>query len=114
MGLSPPTSSVRITSGRAAQQIGDLLVAAQLLGFVGRGGALEEQELGAQQAAALGALRHGVLRVGVAAGEIREHFDALATGEVALLARGTEFARTALARLLEARARRGQFRSPSA
>ena len=39
----------------AIQRLGDRLVGGQLLGLVRRGGAVEEQEFGAQQAAALGA-----------------------------------------------------------
>jgi hypothetical protein len=62
----------------------------QLLVLVRRRIALEEQELGAQQATALGTVRHRHLRLGERA-EIREHFDANAVGCPAIGVRGRAF-----------------------
>jgi hypothetical protein len=61
----------------AVQGRGDGLVLAGLLVLVGRSGALEEQELGAQQARALRAVGRGGQGV-VQRADIAEHLDALA------------------------------------
>ena len=54
-GLSAPASSVRTTSGRPSSAHGDLAQGLDLLVLVGQLRAVEEEELGAQQADALGA-----------------------------------------------------------
>ena len=81
-----------------------LLVAAQLLLFIGRGVAFEEQEFRAQQPAAFGALRHGERRIRLGAGEVGEHLDALAAREMAIRsARRQSAARAARGRVRDAR-----------
>ena len=91
-GLSPPTSSVRITTGRPAKRRDDALVLRSLLGFVGRRVAIEEQELRAQQAAAFGALRHGRCASATRA-DVGEDLDARAIGGAAFPLRGATFGR---------------------
>ena len=57
-GLSPPTSSVRTVSRRPSSASAIERVGVELFVFAGRLGTVEEEELGAEQADAVGAVAH--------------------------------------------------------
>ena len=63
IGLSPPTSSSRMVTGYGVERLGGGAVGGDLLILGWLGGALEEQELGAEQAHAVGAQLHGAGRL---------------------------------------------------
>ena len=76
-------------SGRPPQTVGHRLILPELLRLVGRGLALEEQELGAQQAAALRAQLHRLAGLRRCA-EIGVHLDATPVGRARRLVRRSE------------------------
>ena len=88
-GLSAPASSVRTTSGRPSSARGDLAQRLGLLVLVGQLRAVEEEELGAQQADALGAELHRLGRLGGRA-QVGEDLHARAVAHGAGLVRALE------------------------